>query len=80
MAYMVKDSIIYMTSFKKAQKVVNARRNPKVAVMIESGKGYDKLKGIMIRGDCEIIDEPEEVLERDARDSPLRRRRACGSR
>ena len=61
MAYMVKDGIIYMTSFKKAQKVVNARRNPKVAVMIESGKGYDTLKGIMIRGDCEVIDEPEEV-------------------
>ena len=37
MAYMVKDGCIYMTSFRKAQKVVNARRNPKVAVMIESG-------------------------------------------
>ncbi len=61
MAYMVKDGCIYMTSFRKAQKVVNARRNPKVTVMIESGTGYDKLKGIMIRGDCEVIDEPEEV-------------------
>lgn len=61
MAYMVKDGCIYMTSFKKAQKVVNVRRNPKVAVMIESGTAYDKLKGIMIRGDCEVIDEPEEV-------------------
>jgi hypothetical protein len=29
--------------------------------MIESGKAYDTLKGIMIRGDCEVIDEPEEV-------------------
>ena len=37
MSYMVKDGCIYMTSFKKAQKVVNARRNPKVTVMIESG-------------------------------------------
>ena len=39
MAYMVKDGCIYMTSFRKAQKVVNARRNPKVTVMIESGTG-----------------------------------------
>ena len=61
MAYMVKDGCIYMTSFRKAQKVVNARRNPKVTVMIESGTGYDKLKGIMIRGDCEVIDRSEEV-------------------
>ena len=28
---------------------------------LESGTAYDKLKGIMIRGDCEVIDEPEEV-------------------
>jgi nitroimidazol reductase NimA-like FMN-containing flavoprotein (pyridoxamine 5'-phosphate oxidase superfamily) len=61
MAYMVKDGCIYMTSFKKAQKVVNARRNPKVTVMLESGDAYDQLKGLMIRGDCEVIDEPEEV-------------------
>jgi general stress protein 26 len=50
-----------MTSFRKAQKVVNIRRNPKVAVMIESGKKYDELKGLMIRGRCEVIDDPDEV-------------------
>ncbi|MCE2485630.1 MAG: pyridoxamine 5'-phosphate oxidase family protein [Desulfurellaceae bacterium] len=61
MSYMVKDGCIYMTSFKKAQKVVNARRNPKVTVMIESGDAYDQLRGLMIRGDCEVIDDPQEV-------------------
>lgn len=61
MSYMVKDSCIYMTSYRKAQKVVNARRNPKVTVMLESGEAYDQLKGLMIRGNCEVIDEPEEV-------------------
>jgi PPOX class probable F420-dependent enzyme len=61
MAYMVKDGCVYMSSYRKAQKVVNIRRNPKVAVMIESGTAYDDLKGLMIRGRCEIVDEPEEV-------------------
>lgn len=61
MAFMAKDGCIYMTSFRKAQKVVNIRRNPKVAVMIESGKRYDELKGLMIRGRCEVIDDPDEV-------------------
>src|SRR5262249_44406238 len=61
MAYMVKDGCIYMTSFRKAQKVVNIRRNPKVAVMVESGMAYNELKGVMIRGRCEIIDDPDEV-------------------
>jgi PPOX class probable F420-dependent enzyme len=61
MAYMEKDGCIYMSSYGKAQKVLNVRRNPKVAVMIESGTDYPELKGLMIRGRCEIIDKPEEV-------------------
>jgi PPOX class probable F420-dependent enzyme len=61
MAFMVKDGCIYMTSYRKAQKVVNIRRNPKVAVMVESGTQYDELKGVMIRGRCEVIDGPDDV-------------------
>jgi PPOX class probable F420-dependent enzyme len=61
MAYMVKDGCIYMSSYRKAQKVVNIRRNPKVAVMIESGQQYNELKGLMIRGRCEVIDDQDEV-------------------
>ena len=45
MAYMAKDGCIYMTSYRKAQKVMNIRRNPKVAVMVESGTAYHELKG-----------------------------------
>jgi PPOX class probable F420-dependent enzyme len=61
MAFMVKDGCIYMTSYRKAQKVVNIRRNPKVAVMAESGKQYNELRGVMIRGRCEIIEDADEV-------------------
>lgn len=61
MSYMAKDSIIYMSSFKKAQKVLNAKRNKKVAVMVESGRGYNDLKGVLIRGDCEVIENSEDV-------------------
>jgi nitroimidazol reductase NimA-like FMN-containing flavoprotein (pyridoxamine 5'-phosphate oxidase superfamily) len=61
MSYMAKDGIIYMSSFKKAQKVLNAKRNKKIAVMVESGQGYSELKGVLIRGDCEVIENPEDV-------------------
>jgi PPOX class probable F420-dependent enzyme len=61
MAFMVKDGYIYMTSYRKAQKVVNIRRNPKVAVMVETGEQYHELKGLMIRGRCELIEDPDEV-------------------
>jgi len=61
MGYLARDGAIYMTSYGKAQKVLNIRRNPQVGVMIESGKSYADFRGVMIRGLCEIIDEPAAV-------------------
>jgi PPOX class probable F420-dependent enzyme len=61
MAYLYKDGAIYMTSYGKAQKVLNVRRNPKVGVMVESGRKYSELRGVMIRGNCEVLDDPEAV-------------------
>jgi general stress protein 26 len=46
-----------MTSYAKAQKVVNIRRNPKVGLMIETGKNYSDFRGLMIRGHCDIIED-----------------------
>jgi PPOX class probable F420-dependent enzyme len=61
MNFFVKDGAFYMTSYGKAQKVVNIRRNPKVALMVETGSGYAELRGVMVRGRCEIIDDVEAV-------------------
>jgi len=61
MGFLARDGAIYMTSYAKAQKVLNVRRNPKVAVMIEAGSGYAEFRGVMIRGHCEIIEDPAEV-------------------
>ena len=58
MGFLAKDGAIYMTSYAKAQKVLNIRRNPKVAVMVESGKNYGDFRGVLIRGLCEIIEDP----------------------
>ena len=63
MDYRYKDGIIYMTSYGKAQKVLNARRNPKVGVMIEVGKTYGEYQGVLIRGRCEVIEDPQVVRE-----------------
>jgi len=62
MSYGIDDGDIVMTSFGKAQKVVNLRRNPRAAVMVESGEAYHTLKGVMVRGCAEIIEDPEKVL------------------
>src|SRR3974377_414570 len=61
MNYFAKDGAFYMTSYAKAQKVVNIRRDPKVALMIESGNAYAELRGVMVRGHCQIIEGAEAV-------------------
>src|SRR5215469_17966295 len=63
MNFVAIDGTIYMSSYGKAQKVLNIRRNPKVAVMAESGKSYAQLRGVMIRGECEIIEDRDTVYQ-----------------
>jgi len=61
MNFFVKGDAYCMTSYGKAQKVLNIRRNPKVALMIEAGDAYRELRGMMIRGLCEIVEDPDAV-------------------
>src|SRR6202051_4648289 len=63
MNFVERDGAFYMTSYGKAQKVVNIRRNPKVGLMVETGSAYAELKGIMVRGHCEIIEGMEAVQQ-----------------
>jgi PPOX class probable F420-dependent enzyme len=63
MNFAVRDGAYYMTSYGKAQKVLNIRRNPNVALMVEAGNAYAELKGVMVRGHCEIAEGPEAVAE-----------------
>jgi PPOX class probable F420-dependent enzyme len=61
MSFVARDGALYMTSYGKAQKVVNIRRNPKVAVMIDTGDQYADFRGVMIRGRCEVIEDAAQV-------------------
>ena len=53
------DGCFYMTTYGRSQKAVNLRRNPKAALLVESGEAYDQLKGVLIRGTAEIIEDLE---------------------
>lgn len=52
------DGAILMTTYAKSQKVRNVRRDPKVALLVESGVTYETLKGVLIRGVAEIRSDP----------------------
>ena len=75
MNYGVKDGAFYMTSYGKAQKVLNIRRNPKVALMVETGGSYAELQGVMARGICDIIEGEDAVRDAWAIISRAPRRR-----
>lgn len=63
MSFAVDNGDIVMTSYGKAQKVLNLERDPHATVMVERGTAYNALKGVMIRGRAELIAKPEAVLE-----------------
>lgn len=56
------DGSIEMTTFRKSQKVKNLLRDPRASILLEEGATYDKLKGLFLRGRCEIIDDEERTL------------------
>ncbi len=54
---------IYMTTFRKSQKVKNLRKDPKAALLIESGDTYQELKSLIIYTNVELIEEVEAVKD-----------------
>jgi nitroimidazol reductase NimA-like FMN-containing flavoprotein (pyridoxamine 5'-phosphate oxidase superfamily) len=57
MWYVVIDGKIHFTTFGKSQKILNLRRDPKISCMLESGKGYAELKGLVIEGEAELLED-----------------------
>ncbi len=59
MWYVVIDGKVHFTTFGKSQKVVNLRRDPKITAMLESGKAYSELRGLVIEGDAELLEDTQ---------------------
>lgn len=63
MWYTVEDGAVVMTSYGRAQKVLNLRRDLRATVLVETGRKYKELRGVMIRGRAELVEGPEAVRE-----------------
>lgn len=59
MWYVVVDGMICFTTFAKSQKVLNLRRNDKISAMLESGRGYSELKGWVVEGEGEVVQDTD---------------------
>ena len=62
MWYAVRDGLLVFRSFTRSQKIVNLQRDPRLTVLAEAGDAYEELRGVMIKGTAELINDPEYVL------------------
>lgn len=52
---------ILLTAFARSQKVRNLERDPRAALLAESGETYAELRGVIAYADCEILREAQDV-------------------
>ncbi len=58
--FSTKDGEILFETYGKSQKVLNLRRDPRIAVLAEDGRTYDELRGVSINGRARIVDDNPE--------------------
>ncbi len=57
------DGTLSITTYRASQKVKNIQRDPRVSVLAESGTEYSELKGVLLYGRAEIIDDLDTVID-----------------
>jgi len=57
------DGSIRMGTYQNSQKIQNIRRDPKVTLLCESGAEYAELRGVLLYGTAEIIDDYDLVVD-----------------
>jgi hypothetical protein len=51
------DDSIRMATYRTSQKILNIQRDPRVSLLAESGTEYAELKGVVLYGNAELIDD-----------------------
>ncbi len=59
MWYVMIDGMVHFTTFGKSQKILNLQRDNKITAMLESGKAYTELKGLVIEGEAEVVPDTD---------------------
>lgn len=57
------DGSIWMRTYAKSQKVLNLQRDPRAAVLVESGARYSELKGVQLTGSIELVDDEDTICD-----------------
>jgi PPOX class probable F420-dependent enzyme len=63
MWYAVMDDHVWFETKRKAQKVVNLRRDPRLSFLVEAGHTYDQLRGVAMEGTGVVIEDEDVVWD-----------------
>ena len=62
MWFVMEGDTVVFRSFTRSQKIVNLQRDPRLTVLAEDGDVYADLRGVMIKGEARLIEDPSYVL------------------
>ena len=63
MWFVPREASIEMWTYAKSQKARNAARDPRCSFMVDEGRRYEELRGVLVRGRLEIVTDTERVEE-----------------
>ena len=61
MWYVIDGDMLWMRTYGKSQKVINARRDPRCCVLIETGDEHLELRGVQVTGDLQVSDDVDRI-------------------
>ena len=61
MYYAMFDGLIGFWTYRTSQKARNLERDPRATCLMETGEGYEQLRGVQVNGSVERIEDPERI-------------------
>ena len=62
MWFVAREGDVWVWTYAKSQKVRNLERDPRATVLVETGREYGELRGIMVEAEAEIHRDLETVI------------------
>jgi general stress protein 26 len=56
------DLVVSMATFRGTQKIKNLQRDPRVSLLVESGRAYAELQGVVIYGTAELSEDTDAII------------------
>lgn len=62
MWFVMENDRIVFRSFTRSQKIMNLQRDPRLTILAEDGDAYADLRGVMVKAEARLVEDPSYVL------------------